>query len=99
LADRRDGTIDREVLATNSRGHQNGTKIRCARVSIITVTRLTTALAISLANITPIIVRAVDLKRCRKRHFGKYCVALAIEKVESVIVSNGHIKRCGNSIK
>jgi hypothetical protein len=99
LADRRGGTIDREVLATNSRGHQNGTKIRCARVSIITVTRLTTALATSLTNITPIIVRAVNLKGSRKCNFREDSMTFTIEEIKPIVISRGNLVRGSDSIE
>lgn len=63
LADGRGGAVHRSVLTADGGGHEHSAEIVGARISIITITRLAATLAITLADVTPIVVRAVDLER------------------------------------
>jgi hypothetical protein len=91
--------IDGNILASNSGGIHNSTQISGTGIAIIAVTRLATALTITITSIAPIKVSTVDFKGGSQLEFRQDSVTFAIEKVESVIVSRSKTISSGNSIE
>jgi len=90
LADRRGRAIHREKLASNIWRNQNGAQVLGAKVAIIAVAGLAATLSVTLADIAPIVIRAIGLQGGRDSDFGKHGVALAVEEIETIVVSDGH---------